>query len=66
MSNVGDDTTRNVRDTASADYTEHMLRLRGAWWKRLIDVQRPYRWNFSRDFTQEGPWMWGADLGAIS
>lgn len=34
--------------TAGADYTERLHRLEGAAWKRLLDVQRPYRWNLRR------------------
>ncbi|RNM13807.1 class I SAM-dependent methyltransferase [Nocardioides pocheonensis] len=36
------------RDTAGSEYAER-LRTRGdARWKRLLDVQRPYRWNLRR------------------
>jgi 2-polyprenyl-3-methyl-5-hydroxy-6-metoxy-1,4-benzoquinol methylase len=34
--------------TAGADYAERLRRLEGARWKRLLDVQRPYRWNLRR------------------
>ena len=27
-----------------AAYAERLARLQGRWWKRLLDVQRPYRW----------------------
>lgn len=30
-------------DTADAEYTERLETLESAWWKRLLDVQRPYR-----------------------
>ncbi|MCO1596926.1 methyltransferase domain-containing protein [Micromonospora sp. RHAY321] len=36
------------RDTAGEDYTERLRRLGGARWKRLLDVQAPYRWNLRR------------------
>jgi SAM-dependent methyltransferase len=34
--------------TASADYSMRLRRLSGSWWRRLLDVQRPYRWNLNR------------------
>jgi len=34
--------------TGGADYTRRLERLGGVWWKRLLDVQRPYRWNLRR------------------
>ncbi len=37
-----------VTDTAHSDYAERLVRLRSAWWKRIIDVQAPYRWNIRR------------------
>ena len=45
---MSDDVTRRPTDTASVDYTDTMLRRQGAWWKQLLDVQRPYRWNLTR------------------
>lgn len=35
-------------DTAEQSYTAQLLREGGAWWKRLFDVQRPYRWKLRR------------------
>ena len=35
-------------DTADAGYAERLRRLEGVWWKRLLDVQAPYRWNLRR------------------
>jgi SAM-dependent methyltransferase len=35
-------------DTTSEDYALRLERLEGAWWKRMLDVQRPYRWNLRR------------------
>ena len=29
-------------------YTERLQRLESVWWKRWLDVQRPYRWNLRR------------------
>lgn len=34
--------------TSEAEYTERLARLQHAGWKRLIDVQAPYRWNLRR------------------
>ena len=35
-------------DTADREYTERLVRLTGAGWKKTLDVQRPYRWNLRR------------------
>lgn len=34
--------------TAAAPYAARLARLEGAWWKRLLDVQAPYRRNVRR------------------
>jgi SAM-dependent methyltransferase len=34
--------------TKDAEYTRRLLREQRAWWKRLLDVQAPYRWNLRR------------------
>ena len=34
--------------TAGRDYADRLVRLRSAWWKHVIDVQAPYRWNIRR------------------
>ena len=34
--------------TRESSYTDRLARLESAWWKRLLDVQRPYRWNLRR------------------
>src|SRR4029078_13312599 len=34
--------------TREASYTDRLTRLESVWWKRLLDVQRPYRWNLQR------------------
>ncbi|MGH3735930.1 MAG: class I SAM-dependent methyltransferase [Micromonosporaceae bacterium] len=36
------------RDTSGAEYAERLRRLEGVWWKRLLNVQAPYRWNLRR------------------
>ncbi len=38
------------RRTDVDDYTRRLVRLEQVWWKRLIDVQAPYRWNVRRLF----------------
>jgi len=35
-------------DTRGEAYTDRLNRLEGVWWKRVLDVQRPYRWNLRR------------------
>src|SRR5262245_7515058 len=30
------------------EYTERLLRLQSVRWKRVLDVQAPYRWNLRR------------------
>ena len=37
-----------THDTTSQAYAQRLERLEGARWKRLLDVQRPYRWNVRR------------------
>ena len=37
-----------VKATASADYARRLQRIEGRWWKRLLGVQLPYRWNLRR------------------
>ena len=34
--------------TAHSDYADRLVRLRSVWWKQIIDVQAPYRWNIRR------------------
>ncbi len=34
--------------TEGADYAERLRRLESVWWKRVLDVQAPYRWNIRR------------------
>jgi 2-polyprenyl-3-methyl-5-hydroxy-6-metoxy-1,4-benzoquinol methylase len=37
-----------ARATAGSDYTDRLVRLQSVWWKRVVDVQAPYRWNVRR------------------
>ena len=34
--------------TAGEDYARRLQSREGAWWKRALDVQAPYRWNLRR------------------
>lgn len=34
-----------VQDTKDSDYTDILLKKQTVWWKKLLDVQAPYRWN---------------------
>jgi SAM-dependent methyltransferase len=34
--------------TQDASYAKRLESLESAWWKRALDVQRPYRWNLRR------------------
>jgi SAM-dependent methyltransferase len=34
--------------TESRDYADRLVTLEGVWWKRLLPVQAPYRWNLRR------------------
>lgn len=43
-----DDDQGSGKATAGSEYAQRLLRLEAARWKRLLDVQRPYRWNLER------------------
>lgn len=34
--------------TENEGYTRRLLERQSVWWKRVLDVQRPYRWNLRR------------------
>jgi SAM-dependent methyltransferase len=34
--------------TQASNYAERLISKQGAWWKRALDVQAPYRWNLRR------------------
>jgi SAM-dependent methyltransferase len=42
------DPTISVSSTLGKAYTERLVRKQMVWWKRLFDVQAPYRWNLRR------------------
>lgn len=35
-----------VHDTMHSDYTDILVKKQMVWWKRLLDVQAPYRKHF--------------------
>lgn len=35
-------------DTSGQEYADRLRSLQGKWWKRLLPVQAPYRWNIRR------------------
>lgn len=37
-----------MSDTTDPLYAKRLERLGSIWWKQLLDVQRPYRWNLKR------------------
>jgi 2-polyprenyl-3-methyl-5-hydroxy-6-metoxy-1,4-benzoquinol methylase len=36
------------RSTTDPAYARRLLRLQGAWWKKILPVQAPYRWHLRR------------------
>lgn len=40
--------SRDGNATSAPGYADRLVRLRSAWWKNIIDVQLPYRWNIQR------------------
>lgn len=39
-----------LESTDGSAYTDRLVRLEAPWWKRVLDVQAPYRWNVRRLF----------------
>lgn len=37
-----------MKDTQGEEYAERLRSKQDVWWKRALDVQRPYRWNLRR------------------
>ncbi len=35
-------------DTKDGKYTDRLFEKQSVWWKRMLDVQRPYRWNLQQ------------------
>jgi SAM-dependent methyltransferase len=49
--------------TDSAQYTDRLARLQGPRWKRVLDVQAPYRWNVRRLFGKREVLDIGCGIG---
>lgn len=45
---MAEDTSPPRRGTEGEDYAARLERLQNKWWKKALDVQRPYRWNVRR------------------
>lgn len=58
-----------MKSTTDNAYCERLQRLESAWWKRLLNVQAPYRWNLRRlvsfPFLEVGCGV-GRNLTAVS
>jgi 2-polyprenyl-3-methyl-5-hydroxy-6-metoxy-1,4-benzoquinol methylase len=39
---------KSINNTQNKTYTERLIKKQTVWWKRLLDVQAPYRWNLKR------------------
>jgi len=48
MSHEQAQTGEQTPATAQPGYADRLMRLRSVWWKQIIDVQAPYRWNIRR------------------
>lgn len=48
MPSASPQTPQDKPGTEGVDYTDRLQRLSGARWKRVLDVQAPYRWNIRR------------------
>lgn len=42
------DDASHGEQTAGADYAERLTALQTVWWKRVLPVQAPYKWNINR------------------
>ena len=38
----------NTKNTKDIEYSERLKTIQSVWWKRLLDVQAPYRWNMKK------------------
>jgi len=52
-----------MSDTAGGAYTERLAQFQGARWKRLLDVQAPYRWKLRRMVGQRAVLDVGCGIG---
>lgn len=48
MCNTPTPSSHETADTSEKAYTERLATLEGARWKRVLNVQAPYRWNLHR------------------
>lgn len=55
--------TESAGSTAGPEYTARLDRLGGARWKRVVDVQAPYRWNLRRLLPHQATLDVGCGLG---
>src|ERR1700761_8848042 len=51
------------KDTADGSYTERLVQHDGGWWKRLLDVQAPYRCKLRRRVGQRPVLDVGCGIG---
>ncbi len=40
--------TNKTQSTQNSDYTNRLVRKQTVWWKKILNVQAPYRWNLRR------------------
>jgi len=40
--------TNKTEGTQNSDYTNRLIRKQTIWWKKILNVQAPYRWNLRR------------------
>src|SRR5207302_10671432 len=45
---MADKQSKTAYDTADPRYAARLVTLEAVWWKRLLDVQAPLRWNLRR------------------
>jgi SAM-dependent methyltransferase len=48
MTDAGDESSRPDEATSETWYADRLAEREQVWWKGLLDVQRPYRWNLRR------------------
>ena len=62
------DPQETPQSTEGVEYADRLERLETVWWKRVLDVQRPYRWNLRRldpGFTLDIGCGLGRNLGHL-
>jgi SAM-dependent methyltransferase len=66
---MGSQTVQSREETASDNYASRLVGLQQAWWKKVLPVQMPYRWNLRRQrlgVTLEVGCGLGRNLGALA